>query len=48
MELYRDAQPAERRSYQDALEMLLRSNDAQEREFAVSLCLGFFVFRDAI
>jgi hypothetical protein len=48
MELYRDAQVDERRSFQDALELLLTSDDAQEREFGVTLCLGFFVFRDAI
>ena len=48
MEIYRDAEVGDRRAYQDALEFMLRSEDALEREFAVTLCLGFFVFRDAI
>jgi len=48
MEIYRDAANCERRAYQDALEIMLRSEDAREREFGVTLCLGFFVFRDAI
>jgi hypothetical protein len=32
----------------DALELMLRSDSDTEREFAVTVCLGFFVFRDAI
>ena len=48
LEVYRDADVSEWRAYQDALEIMLRSEDAREREFAVSLCLGFFVFRDAL
>lgn len=38
----------ERRAFQDALELLLRDEDAEVRSFAVDICLGFFVFRDAI
>ena len=38
----------ERRAFQDALEDLLVSSDAVERQRAVDICLGFFVFRDAI
>lgn len=38
----------ERRAFQEALELLLRSEDSAERSFAVDICLGFFVFRDAL
>jgi hypothetical protein len=38
----------ERKSFQDALEQMLQASDAGERRFAVNICLGFFVFRDAI
>jgi hypothetical protein len=36
----------ERRAYQDALEAMLSSTDSDVREYAVTLCLGFFVFKD--
>lgn len=37
----------ERRAYQDALEFMLRSDDGGIREYAITLCLGFFVFKDS-
>ena len=40
--------PEERREYQRALEMMLQSSNPQDREYAVNLCLGFFVFRDSV
>jgi hypothetical protein len=36
------------RAYQDAIERMLTSEDADLRKWAVTLCLGFFVFRDVI
>ena len=39
---------AEARSYQSALEELLKSDDDEVRNFAINLCLGFFSFYDAI
>ena len=38
----------ERKAFQDALELLLKSNVEDERRYAVDICLGFFIFRDAI
>jgi hypothetical protein len=40
--------PAERKQFQDALEFMLRSDNHEWREYAVTLCLGFLTFRDAI
>jgi hypothetical protein len=49
MEIYADIEASqERRVYQDALEKMLRSDDENIRRFAVDVCLGFFVFRDAL
>jgi hypothetical protein len=36
------------RAYQDAIQQLLGSDDIELRKFAVTLCLGFFTFRDVI
>ena len=36
------------RAYQDALESMLGDSDPNIREYAVTLCLGFFVFRNAL
>lgn len=45
LELYKELSTyQERRSFQDALEMLLQSKVKEERTFAVDICLGFFVF----
>ena len=38
----------ERESFKDALETFLSDSDPEKRNFAVDLCLGFFIFRDAI
>jgi hypothetical protein len=38
----------EKKAFQDALEMLLKDDDDDRRSFGVDVCLGFFVFRDAI
>lgn len=49
LQLYKGLQTyEERRTFQDALEILLQSPIADERSYAVDVCLGFFVFRDAI
>lgn len=39
---------AERKQFQDALEFMLESDNAEWRKYAVTLCLGFFAFRDAV
>ena len=47
IEIYRSLNtPAERRDYQAALELMLRHEKDDIREYGVTLCLGFFVFRD--
>ena len=38
----------ERRAFQEALEDMLASSDAEKRRRAVIICTGFLVFRDAI
>ncbi|MBX3038445.1 MAG: hypothetical protein KF758_16145 [Anaerolineales bacterium] len=38
----------ERMSYKDALVELLTHSDKNKRDFAVDICLGFFIFRSAI
>mgnify|MGYP006288616443 CR=1 FL=1 len=49
LELYKRLEEFdERKAFQDALELLLASKIQEERAFAVDVCLGFFVFRDAI
>lgn len=49
MKLYASlTSPEERKSFQDALENLLSHKDENIRKMAVTQCLGFFVFRDAI
>jgi hypothetical protein len=49
MEIYADIQSSEeRRAYQAAIERMLRAKDEDTRNFAVDLCLGFFVFRDVL
>ena len=37
-----------RRGFQDALEKMLTDDRESVRRFAVDICLGFFVFRNAI
>ncbi len=49
LELYRDiTETNERLAFQEALERLLCDSDETIRTFAVDVCLGFFVLRDAI
>ena len=49
IEFYRSLESQEARlAYQDALEQMLRSESEEERSYAVRVCLGFFVFRDAM
>ena len=49
MELYKSlATSEERKLFQDALESLLADPDESIRKKAVTQCLGFFIFRDAI
>lgn len=38
----------DRRAFQDALERMLMDERESVRKFAIDICLGFFVFRDAI
>ena len=46
---YRDLKDyADRRAFQSAVEAMLRSDDRELSEYAVTLCLGFVVFRDAV
>jgi hypothetical protein len=40
--------PEEKRAFQDALEGMLADNDPQVRSIAVTICLGFFVFRNVV
>lgn len=35
-------------SYKDALGELLTHSDKDKRNFAIDVCLGFFIFKDAI
>lgn len=49
LELYRDLDSSETRSaFQEALELMLRSQDESERAIAVDVCLAFFVFREVL
>lgn len=49
LSLYRGLSKFEdRQAFQDSLERMLTSPDEEIRRFAVDICLGFFVFRDAI
>lgn len=38
----------DRKAFQEALERMLAAPDDKVRRFAIDICLGFFVFRDAI
>lgn len=40
--------PLDRKAFQDALELLLTDPNEETRTYGVTLCLGFFVFRDAV
>jgi hypothetical protein len=38
----------ERKNFLDAIEEMLSSEDGEIRKYAVTLCLGFVIFRDAV
>lgn len=40
--------PEEKRAFQGALEEMLTDNDPEVRSIAVTICLGFFVFRNVV
>ena len=40
--------PNERKDFLDAIEEMLSSEDGEIRKYAVTLCLGFVTFRDAV
>jgi len=49
LELYQSlSEYDERSSFKDTILKFLEDPDQARREFAVNLCLGFFIFRDAI
>jgi len=49
LELYKSLKTDEdRRAFRDALERMLRDEREAVRAFAVAICLGFFILRDAI
>jgi hypothetical protein len=39
-------EPSERQSFLAAIKTMLRSEDAEQRDYAATLCLGFVVFRN--
>ena len=40
--------PADTKAFQDALELLISDNNKEKKSYGVTLCLGFFVFRDVV
>lgn len=49
LELYKSLNAYEdRRAFQDALELMLADERESVRRFAVAICLGFFILRDAL
>ena len=49
IETYKElSAPEEKRAFQDALEGMLADNDPKIRSIAVTICLGFFVFRNVV
>ena len=49
MKLYKSLDsPADRKAFHDALELLLSDSDKDKRSYGVTLCLGFFVFREVV
>ena len=39
---------SEQKSFREALIKFLTEEDTEKKEFAVNVCLGFLIFRDAI
>ncbi len=49
LEIYKELSTyEERKAFQDALEKMLCDKNEIVRNYAVDICIGFFVFRDAI
>ena len=49
LEMYKElSNYEERKAFQDALEAMLTDIDEGKRHFAVDVCLGFVLFKDAI
>ena len=49
LRMYKDLSDyEEKKFFEAALEAFLTSQDEERRRFAVDICLGFLVFRDAI
>lgn len=49
LEMYKNlSKYEERKAFEDALESMLTDRDEQKRRFAINVCLGFVIFRDAI
>ena len=49
IKLYKSLTDAEEtRAFQDALELLLAHLDEETRRYGITLCLGFFVFKDVV
>ena len=49
IKLYKSLSDSEEmRAFQDALELLLADPDEETRRYGITLCLGFFVFKDVV
>jgi hypothetical protein len=49
MRLYKSLEsPADRKAFEQALEILLTDANKEYRSYGVTLCLGFFAFRDVV
>ena len=48
LELYKNISSEEKRAFRETIKEFLIDRDDNKREFAINLCLGFVVFRDAI
>ena len=48
IEFFNSLNNKDRELFYEALKLLLRDEDATVRDFAVALCLGFFVLRDSV
>ena len=47
IQIFRDIKNREEyKAYHDAIKELLEGNDKKNRDFAISLCLGFIIFKD--
>lgn len=49
LKLYKDLQtPEERNAYYEGLKLMLNDSSEEIRNYGISICLGFFVFRNQI